>query len=78
MLLNDSLIICSFFTGENNEEGNNEFVDAGFIIGILTGIVTTVVMMIMYICGKNRCSKNAYGVITRKNEADGETESSYL
>ncbi|VDI00265.1 Hypothetical predicted protein [Mytilus galloprovincialis] len=65
-------------SGENNEEGNNEFVDAGFIIGILTGIVTTVVMMIMYICGKNRCSKNAYGVITRKNEADGETESSYL
>lgn len=78
MLLNDSLIICSFVTVENNEEGNNEFVDAGFILGILTGIVTIGVMMSLCMCVKNRCSKNAYGVITRKNKADGETESSYL
>lgn len=78
MLLNDSLIICSFVTGENNEEGNNEFVDAGFILGILTGIVTTGVMMIMYMCVKNRCSKTAYGVIQRPNQSDEDIESSNL
>lgn len=47
MLLKDSLQvqlylnknIHSFVKGENNEDGNNEIVDAGFILGILHNVL---------------------------------------